>query len=171
MSYIIFTFALLALFHFIYEGILAPSFRMKLRFDLCALQGDLDRLSARQPGAPLEQHYCQLRDSVTALIAMLHRFDAATLVVIEQALRSDQLLRERLEARERTLNACDVPEVRELRERFFRIATYAMAVNHGGWSVYGFPIVLAYLGLARVRRLIRAAASLSTPDLLRIAPG
>jgi hypothetical protein len=49
MSYIILGFALLALFHFIYEGILAPSFRMKLEHAAGSRAGN-----GQKPGAPRE---------------------------------------------------------------------------------------------------------------------
>ena len=170
MSYVILGFALLALFHFIYEGILAPSFRMKLRFDLCALRDELNRLKRDSGAAFDDERFCHLHDSLTALIATLHRFDVSTLLAVSQEIGRNPELREKVERRERMLDTCGVPELRDLRRRSLVIATRALAVNHGGWCIYGIPMVLGYLSLRKMGALIRATASLSKPDLFRIAP-
>jgi hypothetical protein len=79
-------------------------------------------------------------------------------------------LREKVERQERMLDTCGVPELRDLRRRSLVIATRALAVNHGGWCIYGIPMVLGCLSLRKMGALIRATASLSKPDLFRIAP-
>lgn len=85
MSYAILSLALLALFHFIYESILAPSFRMKLHFELGALQDQLRCL--QREGSVRVEHARYLDDSLSSLLCMLHRFDVAMLVAVGQEVR------------------------------------------------------------------------------------
>jgi hypothetical protein len=170
MSYAIFGLALLALLHFVYESILAPSFRMKLHFELQALRDDLRRLQLTSGPSPSDENFRYLDESLDALTLMLHRFDTGTLAAVGREMRRNPDLRGRVERRRRMLNECDVHEVVRARQQIVRIATRALLVNHGAWCIYIVPVAFGYFGLRNVRRLIVATISLPKPDLFRIAP-
>ena len=170
MSYAIFGLALLALLHFVYESVLAPSFRMRLHFELRALRHELRRLRATAQPFEREQSLCYLDESLTALTSVLHRFDAATLAAVAREIERDPNLREQVEQRRRALDTCGVPELLEARQRILHVATRALIVNHGAWCLYVLPMALGYLSIGNLRRLIRAAVSLPETDLFRIAP-
>jgi hypothetical protein len=165
MSYMMFGLAILALLHFVYESTLAPSFRMKLHFDLCALRGALRRLRLAR-GQALSQEGCSgLDESLRALDSMLHRFDLGMLAAVRRELARNPALRRHVEQRGRMLDACTVPEAIEIRERLLHIASRALLVNHGAWCIYILPAVLGCLSFRNARRLIGAAIAVSQPGV------
>ena len=170
MSYVIFALVLLALFHFVYESILAPSFRMKLHFELCALRDELRRLNWTRGRELTRDYYAYLDEALLSLDSMLHRFDVGTLTAVRQELTRDPELKRAVEQRGRTLDGCPVIEAIEIRERLLRIASRALLINHGAWCIYVFPSVFGRFGLGSARILIRTAVSVPRSDLFRIAP-
>jgi hypothetical protein len=170
MSYAIFFLVILAMLHFIYESILAPSFRMKLHFDLCALRDELRRIQWVYGPAQSEENLRYLNESLRALASVLHRFDVGTLAAVRQEMTRNPALRKEIEQRGRMLEGCAVPEAIEIRERLVRIACRALLVNHGAWCIYVVPVAFGCFGFGNARRLIGAAVSLPVSELSRIMP-
>jgi hypothetical protein len=170
VSYLILIVAFLVLFHFVYESILAPSFRLKLRFELLCLRDELRMLKIQLGDSLGDEHFHRLRDSINALISMLYRFDVVTLATLQREIRRRPDLRDRVELRARLLDSCGVPQAQRIRQRSLVIATKAIAVNSGGWCVFLVPPALAYLGIYRLRTLVKASVSLSEWDLSRVVP-
>jgi hypothetical protein len=170
MSYLIFGLALLALFHFVYESILAPSLRMKLHFELCALRDELRRLNWTRGRELTRENYDYLDEALLCLDSMLHRFDVGTLSAVSQELTRDPDLKREVEQRGRTLDGCAIVEAIEIRERLLRIASRALLINHGAWYIYVLPALFGWFGCGSARTLIRSAVSVPRSDLFRIAP-
>src|SRR5690349_485204 len=99
MSYAIFCLVILAMLHFIYESILAPSFRMKLHFELCALRDELRRMQWGRRGAQGEENFQYLNESLNALASVLHRFDVGTLAAVKQEMMRNPVLKKEAEQR------------------------------------------------------------------------
>ena len=170
MSYLIAALIVIAILHLLFESIIAPSVRMKLRFELFSLRDDLRRLKAdRDPSVSNRQFEC-LQESINVLIGVLHRFDGATLVAVEYELRRNPLLRTQVDARARILDGCTSRRARAIRARSVQLATAALAVNSGGWLIYVLPLLLLVVGYSRVRQLIASALTLSESYLVRV-PG
>jgi hypothetical protein len=143
---------------------------MKLRFELRALRDELRRLRWTSSYSAGEENFRHLDESLAALISVLHQFDAGTLAAAKQELRRNPDLRKQVEQRARILDACDIPEVIQVRQQILRIATQALLVNHGAWCIYVLPAAFAYFSLSSLKRLIATTVSLPKPDLFRIAP-
>ena len=170
MSYVLFGLLLLAFFHFVYESILAPSFRMKLHFELCALRDQLRRLNWTRGQELTRANYAYLDEALLCLDSMLHRFDVSTLSAVRQELTRDPELKREVEQRGRTLDGCPMIEAIEIRERLLHIASRALLINHGAWCIYVLPAVFGHFGFGSARMLIRSAVSVPRSALLRIAP-
>ena len=170
MSYVIFGLALLALFHFVYEAILAPSFRMKLHFELCALRDDLRRLNWTRGRELTRENYAYLDDALLCLDSMLHRFDVGTLTAVRQELARNPELKREVEQRGKVLDGCPMIEAIEIRDGLLRIASRALLINHGAWCIYVLPAVFGCFSLGSARMLIRSAVSVPKSELLRITP-
>jgi hypothetical protein len=69
---------LLTLAHFIYESIVAPSLRLKIRYDLFALRDELRFLKIKRGSSLDDKHYVYLQDSINTMISHLARYDIAT---------------------------------------------------------------------------------------------
>lgn len=142
MTYLLLVLAVAALAHFVYESILAPSLRLKLRFKLFALQDQLRILKICNDAELDDKHYRYLEKSPHSLIRMLHRIDLATLASSELAYQRDPKFRERVTERSRILDDCAVDQAKQIRAESLRIATKALVVNSGAAFVLFFPITL-----------------------------
>jgi hypothetical protein len=166
--------AALATFHWIYESILAPSFRLDLRFQLFALRDELRVLKMDFEGDLKDKHFDYLQDSINALISMLSRLDWATLHAITKELGQNSDLRLKIEARTKVLDDCTISQARDIRRRSVHIASHALIVNTGGFILYALPFVLAMTGIAALRsqykRQINDLLSVPGPELRRVAP-
>jgi hypothetical protein len=177
MEYLFVSLIVFALYHFVYESILAPSERLKLRFELFELRDRLRSLKIEYSECLEDRHFHYLQDSLNNLICLLTRFDMATLSQIELEIQRDPELRRRSEVRSATLDDCQLEEMKTIREASFRIATKALLINSGGWFVYVVPIFIGlalYLGLtcwaSFLGRKIKAAISISEVDIRRLVP-
>lgn len=167
MSYLIAALAVIAVLHLLFESIIAPSLRMKLRFELFSLRDDLRMLKASRDLSLSDWQFECLQESLNVLIAVLHRFDGAILVTIEHELRHNPLLRAQADACARILDACTSRRARAIRARSVQIAMAALAVNSGGWLIYVLPVLLLAVGYSRIKRLIASALTLSESHLVR----
>lgn len=180
MTYFFFAVACIALCHFVYESILAPSIRLELRFELFKLRDEVRLLkiknlssTAREPEF-VDGHYGYLQDSINSLICILYRYDLAAIWTIADQINRDQALRQRVEARARLLDDCELPVVLSIRKRQLNIAVKALAVNSGPMLLLLLTPVFALRGYEAVRGKIRGEikTSLTVPgtDLQRCIP-
>lgn len=160
----------LALAHFIYESILAPSWRLNLRFRLFALRDEVRALKADCQVLLDDEHYAYLQDSINTMIAMLHRYDVAAVAAAEVRYRRDPLFRKRLDLRAAVLDDCDIPQVESIRLRSVELMTRAIAVNSGMLCAPLYPFVLMGIGFSTLQKRLRKLAVLSGPELDRVAP-
>lgn len=166
--------AALALFHWIYESTLAPSFRLDLRFRLFALRDELRALKIDLGSDLADKHFHYLQDSVNTLIYMLNRIDVGSLHAVTRELDRNPKLRHKIELRTKTLDDCNIPEARDIRNRSLEIASRALLVNMGGLVIYVLPVVLVIAGVAALRRQyrkhIKDFVSVPEPEFHRVMP-
>ncbi|MEJ1962626.1 MAG: hypothetical protein WDO56_14215 [Gammaproteobacteria bacterium] len=169
MSYVVCVLLALALWHWLYESVLAPSFRRVLRLELIALQAELAGFEVRPGDSCGSRVLHALADSLMTLNLVLHRLDVVTLTAVEFEIRRNPALRELAESRTMMFQSCGVDALRDLRRRSLRLAARAVAVNSGAWCIFVVPAALALLGARGIGRTLVASLLLSKSDLSRIA--
>jgi hypothetical protein len=169
MSTLIFILCFLAIFHFVYEGILAPSFRLKLRFELFELRDEVRQIKIEHKDKLNDVHFDYLQDSVNTLISILYKFDFATLALAESVSRSDPEFKKRAEERSRLLDDCQLDQARNIRKKSLKIAAKALLVNSGASTLYLFPIAMGLAGYSALKKRIKMFASLSEPDFKKVS--
>ena len=167
----IFILIALAALHFVYESILAPSFRLSLRFKLFVLRDEVRKLKIDCAGSLSDKHFDFLQNSINNLISNLNRFDMATFVGVEFESKKDPSFLKAAEERSRMLDDCKIPRAREIREQSLKIISAAIFINSGALFLLIFaPIIIATLGYTEVKQRIRIFAFISDQDLKRIPP-
>jgi len=169
LSVLLAVMVLLTLAHFIYESILAPSFRLKIRYEALALRDELRLLKMQRGGTLDDKHYEYLQDSINTMISNLARFDVATLGLSGRVYNRDLEFRVRVDERARLLEDCTLPEARSLRRRNVVLVERAILVNSGMLVAPLVPFVLMGVGLSALKQRIRKLASLSEPDFKRVS--
>ena len=171
MTTVIFISIALAALHFVYESILAPSFRLSLRFKLFVLRDEVRQLKIDCAASLSDRHFDFLQDSINNLISNLDRFDMATFVGVQLESKKDPSFLKSAEERSCMLDDCNIPRARDIREQSLKIVSAAIFINSGALFLLIFaPIIIATLGYTEVKKRIKIFAFISDQDLKRIPP-
>lgn len=169
MEYLIIGLFVAALFHFVYESVVAPSLRTQLRFDLSSTQDELRSLKSSLGEKLDERYFEQVQATVNAFVSLLDRFDAATLIAFKMEKSRNRELRERCERSVQAIQDCTLQEARNLQRRIAWIAARTIAVNNGAWMVFVLPAALVLVCYRRLKNLIYGLLSLPEKELRSFA--
>jgi hypothetical protein len=169
-AYILATLVVLTLIHFIYEGILAPSFRANLRLNLFTLRDRLRKLKMEKRHEISDEVFRDLQGSLNFAATRLNQVDLRLLKNARDAFERDKKLRERVERRIAIFEACPIAEVHEIRREYFEVMDNALAVNTAGWVPYLIPIIVGLILRDSAQGLVKKVFSLSDSDINKISP-
>jgi hypothetical protein len=142
MLYLLYILIILAVVHFVYEAILAPSFRLQLRFKLFALRDELRRFKIEErPALRDDDVYRMLQGSINNGLSLLHRTDLATVLRADRRLKEDPQLNKILQKRLRLQASLD-GEAKAIHSRIVKLFGLALLVNNGVWILYLLPIAV-----------------------------
>ena len=170
LTYIVIAFIAMAFLHFIYEGIIAPSNRLKIRLELFRMRDKLRFLKIQHGNELDDKHYHHLQDSLNTLIRCLSSFDLITLVRVIHEIERDKDVKARLEARMKILDDCAIQDARAIREQSLKLARRALRVNSGAWGFYIVPVAIAFACYEKIKDYAKQSISLPEPDLKKITP-
>ncbi|HEV7398279.1 MAG TPA: hypothetical protein VGN86_17335 [Pyrinomonadaceae bacterium] len=170
LAVILILLAILTLIHFVYEGILAPSFRARLRLNLFSLRDKLRKLKMERREELSDEVFLDLQASINFAATRLSKVDLVLLMNARRAFEQDEHLRKRAEHRNALFEACPIEELHTIRHEYFDILDDALAINSGGWMPYLIPILVGLLLKESANGLIKKVFSLSDKDIDRIAP-
>jgi len=155
MKFLFYAFLLIGMYHLIYEGILLPSLRLRLRFRLFEIRDRLRTLKHLDARCCSDQAFNFLQDSINNGLGMLHRTDLIMLFKVEQQIESSELLRNRLEKRNSVLSEVFDPDIIEIRKDINHVARYAVLLNSGGWFIYIIPAMITVLAFGKIKGLVK----------------
>lgn len=161
----------LATFHFIYEGIIAPSLRLCLRFRIFRLRDQLRRLASGPYPAIAAEDFELHQQSLNNIINLLPYISLTNMHEAIKALKSDKRLLEKTKKRVALLENCPSREAVEIYEQGNRVLLGALLVSCGGWFLYIVPVLIALLIIDQVKVFIQDLTTLPESDIRRIAPG
>jgi hypothetical protein len=133
-----------ALFHYVYESIVAREMRRELSARLRQLLDELRAVEGKHPEHAHRRCFRDLRESLEGLLAALDRFGVVVLMLIERESRSNPDGKRKVDARMALLEQCDIPEV--------RLAMRAIAINNGGLIAYLLPVALVFFAFSSMRK-------------------
>jgi len=132
----------LALCHLVYEGILLPSMRLRLRFMTFELRDRL-RVLAHDRGDSLDSKvYHHVHNSLNGTLRLLYQIDIRMAWDIRRILREDPKLVKRIMKRAKEVEACDIPEIRDIQKEHGKIITCALLANSAGFFIMALPAFL-----------------------------
>jgi len=169
MIYLIYFFVLATIFHFVWEAILAPSFRLSLRYELFRMRDLVRKLHHECPDDCSEDVYRYLQGGINNGIRLLPKTDLVLLSAIEQAMKTDEALRKRIEKRRELLDACINPDVKQIRTDVQKISQKALLINLGGWAIYVVPVIVAFASCKAASRFIKNTLLIPEGELQRFS--
>lgn len=169
MIQLLFLLVVLASFwHFIYEGIVAPSIRARLRFDVFRLRDSL-RIMASNNGAD-KRTFTHVHDLLNTAIQVIPVVSISAIAEARRAVHADQDLQRRISKRDAVLESAN-QEIRDLVDQACRVAYKALLVNSGGWYFYLVPLTAAYWPIRRICNAVDRLLMIPERDLEKaIAP-
>jgi hypothetical protein len=157
---------LLAFLHFVYERIIAPSARLRLRYRLFAIRDGLRWL--RIDAECSEEEFRLLDAAMNNVIRMLHRFDISSVLRSAQIIEADPTLRNRIEKRMAIIEETRNADYQRLNTELLAIAKKAMLVNNGACFFYLVPIVMVIAGIEKLSRFIKKLVSVPEGELGKV---
>jgi len=169
MDILILVLAGLALFHFIYEGIWAPTARMELRNDLFSLRDELRKLRISGDAKCSKEAFEIAHDGINQYINRLHWVTISFERTYSRAMKKRDF-RDVVKRRTRILGAAENEQLRLIAHRANGVIENAYFANAGGWLPYVLTLALIAFLVSGVRsrfsRLLdrRASQVLATPE-------
>lgn len=135
---------LIAIFHFVYDGIVLPSIRLILRNRLFALRDEIRTLKI-DPSSQFDKAAFKLvHDGINTYLNRLPQINLGTTARIIESIKHDDQIRKKIEEREQVIKNCDDQDIKDIFYKANRILGYAFVANSGGWFIYLIPIVLLF---------------------------
>lgn len=152
----------LAIIHFVYESILLPSIRLRLRFRMFALRDDLRSLACEKTDELDSKVYEQMQDSINTALAFLYRIDVRSIYEVAQLLKSDTSLKERAGKRAHEIENYPMEELQNIRRKCLTVFALALFANSAIFFLYlGIPLILIAFIMFIFNRLNEVVAKLN----------
>jgi hypothetical protein len=130
----------IALFHWIYEGIILPSLRFSFRCELFELRDALRDLKQKYRNEISDEVFRYLQGSINNGLVLLPITDLR-IIYAARAIERDESLISRLEKREAAISNCKVKEIQEIKNKLGIISIKAFVANTAGSFVYIVPVL------------------------------
>jgi hypothetical protein len=170
VTILLLTLAALALTHFVYEGILAPSFRAAHRLKLFALRDRLRKLKWEQGNELSDEVFFDLQSSINFAVGRLPEINLHLIRNAKEAFERNEKLRKQVESRIAMFEACPIEELHRIRLEYFDALDNVVLINSGGWMPYLIPVVIGFVLKESVRSGIKNIFSLPDNEIEKIAP-
>lgn len=153
MSNLLIILLILSAWHFVYEAILLPGYRMRLRNELFALRDTVRNLHLERGSRELSPELELLHDGINYYLTRLHRITPTVVLQIEAAYRQNEDIRATIDARRRLIEQADDSRIREISQHINTVISQALVANIGGWMIYIIPVVIAISLFSWLKRL------------------
>ena len=160
----------LTIIHFIYEGIIAPSIRLNLLFQLFRLRDEIRNLKIKYGNQLNNEIYCYLEGSVNGTIKHLHLINLTVIYELYRSLQNNKELQNEIERRKVLLSQCSFVEVNDIVNRQFAIFQHVIFANAAGWFIYIVPPVMLFLFFTKCVGIIKNLFLLPEREVERFLP-
>lgn len=161
----------LAAFHYLWESILAPSFRLRLRFELFRLRDQLRWLEYEQAHFDEEDLFHFVQGSINNSLRLLPRIDFALLSNAQQIVNADEGLRRRIEKRRDMFESSNNQELKAIHRKLKELTLLAVGVNTAGLMIWVIPIFIALASWSGIKKFIKNIVLIPESELGKVAYG
>lgn len=140
----------LAFLHFVYESVMAPFLRFRVRLALFAIRDDIRWMMIQGCAEADDEVVRDLDEVVNNAINLCSFLSLSLKREIDRVIDAHPVIKEAIDARIRRLDACTNPKVTDIRSRLSRNFGYAYLINAGGWSFLMVPPLVLVATIATV---------------------
>jgi len=160
---------MLALFHFYYQSVVAPTLILFLRFRLFALRDELRGIMIEEaPDVPSALYVVE--NSINTAIRILHSVTISGLLYADSQIRNHVELQRRIEERNDLIANCQIPKVKEIERQASTLVAGAFLANSGGWFIYLLPIALTWASFSGLFQLLKRILVIKESEFEVIVP-
>lgn len=150
MNYFIEAVIFLALWHFVYDGIILPSLRLMLRSRLFKIRDKL-RMHKIKSGSRINvSAFNIVHSGINNLINRLPYLDWKIKRDIAQEIERNPELLHKLNKRIEAINSCEDEELKKIFKKANSVVRLAFAANAGAWFIYLIPVVILYASIKKL---------------------
>src|SRR6266513_6544694 len=129
MIVLFYIFLILVILHFVWDGIIAPSIRLEIRYELFEMRDKLRRLKIQLHDQFNDELFNLLQHILNNELAFLHRARIVDFYRAYKKYGNSKSLQLTFENFQRLVNECSIEDVRKLWERTGLITVCALVVN------------------------------------------
>ncbi|MCG7656725.1 hypothetical protein [Wielerella bovis] len=142
MANILLVIFILAMVHFAYENIIAPTLRIYQRNKLFVLRDKLRDIDFNSLSKQDKQVFKYIENSLTICIQNLPYANLYKFVKYNKEYHKNEKLRTLVEKRYNQIQDCNIVEIKEIFHKSGKVIYDAILINSGMWFMYLIPIVL-----------------------------
>ncbi len=149
----------IAIWHFIYESLIAPNLRLKIRHDLFVERDKLYAIKISDDINEVDKKAIEIIDqNIKFMKVRMSEITLNSLIQFKKLYESDEKLRSKIDNIELKINSSKNTNIKKIDKKLSRIATNAFLINSGGWLMYLLPFAIVK---AMLTDLIQSAKRIS----------
>ena len=169
MTFLFFLFVALVIFHFIYDGIIAPSLRYEIRLQLFEMRDKVRSLKIEHGNQFNDFLFEELQSDINKQIRYLHNITVFGVFETIRLLKDNKEVENKAYEFEKLIYECELTEVKIIYDQSAKKFALAFIANAGGWVIYTIPFVFLLLAgviaISKVSRFINKILHLPDDEL------
>jgi len=170
LSNLIIGLSLLAVWHFMYEAIIAPTLRLGLRNRLFALRDELRKAKIEGISLKDEDAFYFVHEGVNNFINRLPSLTVILAVKLNREYQVNQKLRTVMDGHLKAVQTAKNETIKCVFEKTNDVVVKAFWVNTGGWLIYIVPIVVVLYFMKRITQVISELLVTPSREMERLIP-
>ncbi|MGE0882356.1 MAG: hypothetical protein AB7P14_02320 [Blastocatellales bacterium] len=170
MAYVILGMGALAIFHFIYTGIILPSLRFRLRLELFRLRDELREIQISDENKLSPEVFEVLQTLINNTVNLLPRLNAALVHNVTERINSDPVLRHQVDKRLSMIQASNDDRVRRIDLQVGKIISKALRYNMMPLFVYLIPLVIVVWFFGQLAGQIKQISAIPEQEIDHVLP-
>ena len=155
MENILLIIVILSIFHFIYEGIVAPTLRVYQRNKLFVLRDKLREIDYQELKGNDKYAYEYIERGLNNIISNLPKLNSYSFHRYIEKIEKDSKLKKEITTRSEKIKQTSIQDLKEIYEEAGKVTYDTVCINSGAWFIYLIPIVLSILFFSKGLRLAK----------------
>ena len=144
MTIIFILFICATYWHYVYESIIAPNLRMKLRYQFFKLRDELRFLKVTKSNELSNQLYSQVEDTLNFSIQHLSLLSLTNIRIILNKYQSDEKFKAETDTKMNLISNSKLDEIKKIDLDIVKLYVKALLINSGGWAIYTIPLMIIF---------------------------
>jgi hypothetical protein len=148
MNVLIMILIVLAGYHLVWESVIIPNLRLRLKYKLSSLQDELWRIKITD-GKKIDDEAFDISNE--AFINSIDHVNDTTIfsvLMFHKEVKRDRVLKNAIDNRRQKIDNCTDERIKQLNFEGLKCSFETLLINSSGWIIYLFPILLVAICMA-----------------------